>query len=98
MSRHCRPLWADHTGAHNFRNLNPAVISPGRNVMEKVIVILTSHRTVDVARMIIITRSYSSSSSNRDDINQEQRTVDATLQIPSHLDDILVLYQTPKTM
>ena len=74
------------------------MISPGRNVIEKVIVILTSHRTVDVARMIIITRSYSSSSPNRDDIIQEQRTVDATLQIPSHLDDILVLYQTPKTM
>lgn len=98
MSRHCRLLWADHTGAHNFRNFNLAVISPGRNVMEKVIVILTSHRTVDVERMIIITRSYSSSSPNRDDIIQEQRTVDATLQIPSHLDDILVLYQTPKTM
>jgi hypothetical protein len=74
------------------------MISPGRNVIEKVIVILTSHRTVDVERMIIITRSYSSSSPNRDDIIQEQRTVDATLQIPSHLDDILVLYQTPKTM
>ena len=74
------------------------MISPGRNVIEKVIVILTSHRTVDVERMIIITRSYSSSSPNRDDIIQEQRTVDATLQIPSHLDDILVLFQTPKTM
>jgi hypothetical protein len=74
------------------------MISPGRNVIEKVIVILTSHRTVDVERMIIITRSYSSSSPSRDDIIQEQRTVDATLQIPSHLDDILVLFQTPKTM
>ena len=54
--------------------------------MEKVIVILTSHRTADVARMTIITRSYSSSISNHDDIIQEQRTVGATLQIPSHLD------------